>query len=277
MLEGFRQGRIVRVFGAGWKVRNQLYQECLINYGYSHRPIPDFRECLAKHYPETFPYRTDYSNRHLPWFQIREGSPLPMYSEHLMFGDLIAVDVANSKGEFKTEQTGEVVKFKLIDPGPRASAVRYRADSFEGVRSRLADLQFDQRYRFHMYQDPQGAFTLCSSISDEYSFCSLNNFNYQIRAIDLERGHVDVHWQSAPVTNYQKDQETPPPYGHSRFQFVPETRVWKDGSPISASTLKVGDYIRVNVTSEFPGRPTHCSDVWIIENLSGKVKFKKGF
>ena len=115
MLEGFRQGRVVRVFGSGWKVRNQVYQECLINYGYSHRPPPDFRECLAKHYPEQFPYRTDHGNRHLPWFRVREGTPPPMYSEHLMFGDLIRVDAATQSGEFKTEGTGEVVKFTMLN------------------------------------------------------------------------------------------------------------------------------------------------------------------
>jgi len=275
MLEGFRQGRVVRVFGAGWKVRNQVYQECLINYGYSHRPPPDFRECLAKHYPEQFPYRTDYGNRQLPWFQAKAGSPLPMYSEHLMFGDLIAVDAAKQSGEFQTELTGEVVKFTMLDVGPKSQSIRYLADSFEGARSRLSELQLGQRYRFHMYQDAQGAFTRCSFISDEYSHMSLNSLHYQIRDLDVAQGRVEVNWQGVPVANYQKDMETPPPYGHSVLRLVPETRVWKDGTAATPTTLKIGDLIKINVTSEFLGQVSHCTDVWIIENPGVRLKPKK--
>jgi len=98
MLEGFRQGRVVRVFGGGWPVRNQMFQECLINYGYQSRPVVDFREGAAKHYPEQFPYRTDYGNRELPWFQVREGAPLPMHSDHVMYGHLTADDPAGGSG-----------------------------------------------------------------------------------------------------------------------------------------------------------------------------------
>jgi len=275
MLEGFRQGRVVRVFGAGWKVRNQVYQECLINYGYSHRPPPDYRECLADHYPEQFPYRTDHGNRHLPWFEAKAGSPLPMYSEHLMFGDLTAVDAANQSGEFQAELTGEVVKFTMLDVGARSPAIRFLADSIEGAKSRLAELQLGQRYRFHMYKGAQGAFTRCSFLSDEYSHLSLNSLHYQIRDLDLVRGRVAVNWQGVPVANYQKDMETPPPYGHSILQLVPETRVWKDRTAASPTTLKVGDLIKINRTSELPGRPSHCTDVWIIENPGGKLKPKK--
>lgn len=275
MLEGFRQGRVVRVFGSGWKVRNQVYQECLINYGYSHRPPPDFRECLAKHYPEQFPYRTDHGNRQLPWIQAQAGSPLPMFSEHVMFGDLTAVDTATGSGEFRIEQTGEVVKFTMLDAGPKSQSIRYLADSFEGARSRLAELPLGQRYRFHMYQDAQGEFARCSFISDDYSHLSLNSYHYQIRELDLAQGRVEVNWQGVPVANYQKDMETPPPYGHSVLRLTQETRVWKDRAAASPTTLKIGDSIKVNLTSEFPGQPSRCTDVWIIENPGGRLRPKK--
>ena len=275
MLEGFRQGRVVRVFGAGWKVRNQVYQECLINYGYVSRRPPEFGEILAKHYPETFPYRTDYGNRHLPWFQVPDGSSPPLYSEHRMLGDLIALDAASQSGEFKTEGTGEAVAFTLLNTGARTSPIRVRADSFEGSRSKFSDLQLGQRYHFSMYQDAQRAFTRCSSISDEYSHLALNVFNYRIRALDLARGRIEVDWQSIPVLNYQKDQETPPPYGHSFLRLAPETRVWKEENASSPDMLRVGDYIKVNLTSEFPGRPSHCTDVWVVDNVAGRSKQKK--
>ena len=105
---------------------------------------------------------------------------------------------------------------------------------------------------------------------------SFNSFNYQIRDLDLARGRVEVDWQGVPVANYQKDMETPPPYGHSVLRLVPETRVWKNKTAASPTSLKIGDSIKINVTSEFPGQPSHCTDVWIIENnTGGKAKLKK--
>ncbi|MCE9606170.1 MAG: hypothetical protein K8U03_14835 [Planctomycetia bacterium] len=272
MLEGFRRGRVVRVFGAGWKLQNQFFQECLINYGYMHRPTPDFRECLAKHYPDQFPYRTDYGNRQLPWFQAKEGSQPPMYSEHVMFGELSDVDAANGSGEFKAEPTGEAVKFTMLDTGSRSSAVRFQTDSFEESRSKLADLQLGVRYRFHMYQDAEGRFTRCGFICDDYSQATLNGFRYRIRNLDLERGRVEVQWQSLPVLNYQKDTETPPPYGQSVLRLVPETRVWKGKTAAASKMLKVGDMLKFNATGEFAGRPSHCVDVWIDDGSGGKAR-----
>ena len=39
--------------------------------------------------------------------------------------------------------------------------------------------------------------------------------------------------------------------------------------------LKVGDHIKFNVTSEFSGQPSHCTDVWIIENPGGRFTSKR--
>lgn len=266
MLEGFRQGRVVRVFGQDWKVRNQLFQECLINYGYSARHAPDFRECLARHYPEQFPYRTDYGNRHLPWFQVQEGTPPPMYSEHLMFGELTQVDSKTQSGEFRVEGSGELVKFTMLNTGKRVPAVRFESDNFEGPSSRLADLRIGLRYRFHMFQDANRDFTRCTFLSDEYSNLVLNSINYQVRSLDLSQGRIEVTWQHVPVKNYNGDMETPPPYGQTALRIVPETRVWKSKAPSTLDSLKAGDLLRLNLTAEFPGQPAHCTDLWIIES-----------
>jgi hypothetical protein len=267
MLEGFRQGRVVRVFGAGWKVRNQLFQECLINYGYSQQPAPDFRECLAKHYPEQFPFRTDYSNRHLPWFQIKdETATPPMNSEHRLFGKLTRVESADQSGEFRVEGSDEVVKFTMLNSGPRNTSIRFQSSNREAAGSRLSSLELGLRYRFHMYQDTEGDFTRCAFITDDYSQLALNSLHYQIRSIDLDRGRLEVAWQANPVKNYNGDMETPPPYGHSLLRVVPATRVWKDKAPAELSSLKTGDLLRVNLTAEFPGKPAHCADIWITTN-----------
>lgn len=270
MLEGFRQGRVVRVFGPDWKVQNQLFRECLINYGYqaptNPHQSPDFRECWAKHYPEQFPYRTDHGNSHLPWFRAQAGSTLPSYSEHLVLGELIAVDAATQSGEFRTERTGEVVSFTMFSTGPKTPAIRSRSTNREGGgNARLADLPLGQRYRFHMYQDATGAFTRCSYLSDEYSQLVLNAFNYEIREVDPGKGRIEVTWQGLPVRNYQKETEIPPPFGHSLLRVTPQTRVWNGETAARLTDLKPGDALRINLTSEQPGAPAYCSDVWIIE------------
>jgi hypothetical protein len=265
MLEGFRQGRVVRVFGSGWAVKDQSFGECLINYGYSHVPAPDFIECMAKHYPEQFPYRTEHGNRHLPWFKIKEGSPLPSHSEHLVFGQLTSVDDAAQNGEFKTELAGEKARFTMINTGAKQPGIRFQAQGMEGAKAKLKDLALGQRYRFHMYQDAKGNFTLCSFISDDYSHLVLNSCNYQIQRLDPEMGRIEVTWQRLPVKNYNGDMETPPPFGHSILRIAPETRIWKGNEPSSLTNLKAGDLLRINLTAEFPGKPAHCTDLWLID------------
>ena len=270
MLEGFRQGRIVRIFGPGWKVQNQIFRECLINYGYQSprgpHHDPDFNECKAKHYPEKYRYRTDYSNRHLPWFQPVEGKPLPVYSEHRMQGELTSVDAETQSGEFKTERTGEVVKFTMLSVDRKTPVIRFQPTS-QGKKKlpRLEDLPLGQRYRFHMYQDASGAFTRCTYISDEASQLALNRFNYQIKDLDLARGRIAVFWQGVLVQNYQKQLVSPPPYGHSLLSVSPQTRVWKGQASAKLSDLRNGDTLRVNLTSEQPKKPAYCTDIWIVE------------
>lgn len=273
MLEGFRPGRVVRIFGSGWKVRNQNFQECLINYGYSSRPVVDFRECAAKHYPEQYPFRTDYGNRQLPWYQATDGSEPPLFAEHVMFGDLTEVAPSGRGGTFRLEPTGESVKFTMLETGSRWPAALSRSDNFEGRGVALADLPLGRRYRFHMFQDDEKRFTRCTFICDDYSRATQNNLNYRIRSLDLKRGIVEVEWQSLPVLNYQKDLETPPPYGRSLLSLTAATQVWSaKQDQIGPASLKVGDPIKFNLASELPGRPSHCTDVWIVDLVAGAKK-----
>ncbi len=271
MLEGFRQGRIVRIFGPGWKVENQLFRECLVNYGYqaprSPYQDPDFSECEAKHYPEHFPYRTDYSNKHLPWFQYSGGELLPLHSEHRMLGELTKVDAETQSGEFKTEQTGKVVKFTMFGVDRKTPVIRFQTLSRQGRKGpKLEDLPLGLRYRFHMYQDANGNFSRCIYISDEASQLVINSVNYQIQDIDLPHGRIAVTWQGLLVQNYQKEKVSPPPYGHSLLAVTPQTRVWKDEASASLKDLRNGDKLRINLTSEQPNKPAYCTDLWIVED-----------
>lgn len=264
-LEGFRPGRIVRIFGPGWQVQNQLFQECLINYGYSHRHAPDFQECWAKHYPEQFPFRTDYGNKQLPWFQAKEGTEPPQYAEHVVHGELTNVNSENQAGQFKTEDTGEIVNFTMLNTGAKKPAIRFQSNSMEGVNAKLADLALGIRYRFHLFQDANGGFTRCAFISDDFSQLALNSLNFQVRAIDPTKGRLEVTWQRLPVQNYQKEMETPLPFGNSLLQILPETRLWNDKTAAKLTDIKPGVLLKVNLTAELPGKPSHCADLRIMK------------
>ena len=101
MLEGFRRGRVVRVFLAGWKAQDQLYGESLMGYGFGRMLDQELVENVAKEYPEQFPFRTDYGNEKLPWYQLKQGQEPPPFSEHVVCGALV------KPGQFLTEGTGE--------------------------------------------------------------------------------------------------------------------------------------------------------------------------
>ena len=54
-----------------------------------------------------FPFRTDFGNAHLPWFQLQPGELPPLRSEHRVSGELVNVDLAKRAGQFRTDRTGE--------------------------------------------------------------------------------------------------------------------------------------------------------------------------
>ncbi len=148
MLEGFRKGRVVRVFGPGWKAQDQFYGESLMGYGYGRMQNPELVENVAKEYPDQFPFRTDYGNAHLPWYKLRGDDAPPRFSEHLVFGELFKVEANGRAGQFRDYRTGEMTHFTLIS---KASVRHLNAESA------LTDLPLGLQCRFHLYQDEKGA------------------------------------------------------------------------------------------------------------------------
>ena len=147
MLEGFRKGALVRIFGPNWTIKDQFYGESLMGYGYARLKTAELIESTPKEYPEQFPYRTDYGNGGLPWYQVRSDELPPPFSEHLVFGELVKVDADKRVGQFLADRTAKLVDFSLIPQG----TVQYL-----NVNSSLSDLPLGTRYRFHLYQDAQG-------------------------------------------------------------------------------------------------------------------------
>ncbi len=269
MLEGFRKGRTVRIFGQGWNVQDQFYGESLMGYGYGKLLDNDLVELPPKEYPLQFPFRTDYGNEHLPWFQLKTGEAPPPFAEHIVTGELVKVDAAAGAGQFRVDRTGETMDFRLIPEG----AVKYL-----NAKASLEDLPVRTRCRFRLFQDDKGAFTRASLISDEYTAMASNFVTYRIETLNLLEGKLRIAQQMPEVKNYNGDMEKPPDIGRIELRVDADTRVWKDEQQVKLGDLAVGDALLANVTGEQTGAPSRCTDIWIgteTHKLTGPPPSKK--
>lgn len=254
MLEGFRRGRVVRVFGAGWKTQDQFYGESLMGYGFGRMMNQELVENVAKEYPEQFPFRTDYGNDHLPWFKLQPGKLPPPFAEHLVIGELVSADAATGTGRFRTERTGETVDFTLLPEG---------TVKFLNAKSTLADLPLGTRCRFSLFQDEKGAFTRALLVTDEFTRLAANFITYRVDALKLAEGRMLVAQQLPEVKDYNGDMQRPPDTGRCELRVTDATRVWKGDAQVKLSDLAVGDVLLVNLTAEQNGAPSVCTDIWI--------------
>jgi len=254
MLEGFRRGRVVRVLGAGWPVKEQFYGESLMGYGFSRQQTAELMELTPKEYPRQFPFRTDYGNAHLPWYRLQPGEPAPRFSEHLVFGALLKVAADGRSGEFRTDRTGERVDFQFTPD----AAIKYL-----NAAALLSDIPLGTRCRFHLYQDEHGEFRLATLVSDEFSYLAANVLTYRIEQLLLAEGQLHVARRIPEVKNYNGDMEQPPDIGRTALRVDRTTRVWKGDTRAELADLAVGDLLLVNVTDDQAGAPARCMDVWI--------------
>ena len=254
MLEGFRKGRCVRIFGAGWKVLDPPYGESLMGYGFARMRNLELVENVAKEFPEQFPFRTDFANSHLPWYQLKSGVVPPQFSEHHVLGELVKIDASLRTGQFRADRTGEIVEFALT---PDAQPKRLNADA------KLEELPLEQRYRFHLYQDDHGAFTRCTFFCDEFTHLAQHAVTLRIESLQLEAETIAVAHQIPEVKDYNDDLQRPADIGRSLLRVNAQTRVWKGKAALALTDLKPGDALRINLTCEAPGHPAVCTDMWI--------------
>jgi hypothetical protein len=254
MLEGFRRGRVVRVFAPGWKAQDEFYGESLMGYGYGRMMNQELVENAAKEYPEQFPFRTDSSNDRLPWFKLQPGRLPPPFAEHLVIGELVSADAVTGAGRLRAERTGETVDFTLLPEG----AVKYL-----NAKATLSDLPPGTRCRFSMFQDEKGAFTKASLITDEFTRLASNVITHRVEALKLAEGKLLVAQQLPEVKDYNGDMQRPPDIGHCELRVTDATRVWKGEQQVKLSDLAVGDALLVNLSGEQNGTPARCTDIWI--------------
>jgi hypothetical protein len=254
MLEGFRRGRVVRVFAPGWKAQDEFYGESLMGYGFGRMLNQELVENVAKEYPEQFPFRTDYGNAQLPWFKLQAGKLPPPFAEHLVIGELVSADAATRTGRFHTERTGETVEFTLLPEG---------TVKFLNAKASLADIPPGTRCRFSLFHDGKGAFTRASLVTDEFTRLAANVITHRVEALKLAEGRLLVAQQLPEVKNYNGDMERPPDIGRCELRVSDATRVWKGEQEVKLADLAVGDVLLVNLTSEQNGAPSTCTDIWI--------------
>ena len=239
-----------------------------MNYGYrgldEHR---DFMENTAQEYPLQYPYRTDFGNDDLPWYQLQHGEAPPEYSDHRVLGELVKVDAEKGTGQFRTDRTGDTVEFTLIPGG----TVRYL-----NANASLGDIPLGTRCSFQLYQDESGAFTQAWVVNDDFTHLAANNTTYRVKALKLKEGRIDVGWQLTKMKNYNGDMELEPDLGASILNVTPETRVWQGEQQAKLEDLKVGDLLLVNTTAEVSGQPAHCTDIWVGEDTHKRVTERQG-
>lgn len=253
MLEGFRRGRIVRIFPAGWPLKDQFYGESLMGYGYTRLKTAHLEELPPKEYPVQFPFRTDHGNAHLPWYQLQPGVPPPRYSERIVFGELLSVDPERCAGRFRWDRSERIVEFTLTGD----AVVRHLNADVP-----LASLPPGTRFRFSLYQDEKGEFTRATVVSDEFSELARNVTLLRIEALQLEAGRLQVAHQIAPVKNYNGDMEQPPDIARGELTLDARTRVWKDRRQVDAGALAVGDLLLVNVSGRTATSDGVCTEIW---------------
>jgi hypothetical protein len=274
MLEGFRTGRMVRLFAEKWPVADMPFGEGL-NTEMSSMEV---NEVAPKEYPAQFPYRTDFGNAELEWYQLRTGEIPPRYSEHIEVGELLGVDVTNRRGQFREGRSGRVVDFSLTAEGAfvyfntnvpeNTGPIRWDSLTasvmYLGTPAELEDLPIGTRCAFHLYKDDKGEFTRASLVSDEFSALVLNKVSWRIDALNLREGHIEVARRLPPRKQPRlSGYDQAPDIGRAWLVVTPETRVWKGTQQVNLSDLCVGEELFANRGGETATEMARCTDLWV--------------
>ncbi|MCW3094694.1 MAG: hypothetical protein JWL77_312 [Chthonomonadaceae bacterium] len=250
MLEGFRKGRVVRLFAPSWPIEAMPFGEGLYAGGHDEEPA-DSKELQSA----DFPYRTDFGNENLPWYQLQPGKAPPDHSEHRVGGELVKIDAAHRSGRFRMDRTGELVDFTL----PPVASVRYL-----NAEAALEDLPLGMRCLFFLYQDEKGAFTRAAVIEDEFSYLASNTLTYRFEAAHLDAGKFYVVRHAAPVqTDYVLEPRVPLDFGRIELEVDDRTRVWKGDLQVKLSDIAAGDELLVNLAARTTTSRGRCTDIWV--------------
>jgi len=193
-----------------------------------------------------YPFRTDWANRQLPWYQVRPLEFPPHHSDHRVGGELVAADYIHRSGVMRMDGTGELVPFTL----PPYGSVYYL-----NAEADLRDVPIGTFFLFFLNQDAQGAFSALATMQDEYTMMANHGFSYRITGLNLDSHKV--------LVAKQKNGEHPEDVGRNELIVDEHTRVWKGEQQVALKDLALGDTILVELTGSAAQHPRRCTDIWI--------------
>ncbi|MDB5353452.1 MAG: hypothetical protein JWN86_4699 [Planctomycetota bacterium] len=246
LLEGFRKGRVIRLFAQpSWPVNDMAFGETL------YSEAPDFKPDDVD--PNLYPYRTDSGNEHLPWYRPRPNEFPPFHSHHRVSGELLKVDDHGRSGRFRADLSGELVNFTM----PPYGSVMYL-----NAEADLSDVPTGTRCHFYLHQDDRGSFTKAAVILDEFTRLASDAFTVRLEESRLDLGKILVGKQHAPVKNEKEEFVRPPDFGREEFAVDHRTRVWKGDKRATLGDLALGDELLVNTTGRTGTSRGVCTDIW---------------
>ena len=243
LLEGFRPGRLLRVFAHdSWKFADMPYGEGLYEHGFETNDDD----------PGLFPYRTDLYNADLPWFAAKPTSFPPDQSAHRIGGELVAIDAAHRAGRFRSDRGGAQVDFTMP---PYGTVLRC------GAEGELSDLPLGTHCWFDLHQDASGAFTRAAVVLDDASRLVQDTVTYRVEEAAAE-GRLRVARQIPPIKDFQDQMITPPDLGRCELPVDERTRVWKNGKDSTLAELAPGDVLLADRGAVSASSPGTCTEIW---------------
>jgi hypothetical protein len=205
-----------------------------------------------------YPFRTDFANFNLPWYQPKPLEFPPHHSDHRVGGQLISADFIHRTGKFRMSKTGEVAEFFF----PPYGSIHYLL-----AEADLRDVPVGTDFLFFLNDDGHGHFTRLATMQDQFSIDAGHGFSYRLDEARLSEGLLLATKQSLA-----KNQ---PDLGKAELHVTPETRVWRGLSqtgglgqtggvqPIKLEDLKPGDDLLYNVSGRTASSPGVCTDIWV--------------
>jgi hypothetical protein len=246
MLEGFRKGSVVRLFAQpSWPVHDMPFGEGV----YTETPNAKVEEESLNQYP----FRTDFGNENLPWYQLKPGEFPPYQSQHTVGGELTKIDTLHRSGQFRADRVGELIDFTMP---PFGSALYHKAEAD------LGDLPLGTHYWFLLHPDQKGAFNRATLIIDDFTRATNDRVTYRVEAVNLHEGALTLARQLGPMKDERDHMVKPPDLGRGEFAVDEKTRVWKGDATAQLSDLAVGDEVLVNLTGRTTSSRGRCTEIW---------------
>jgi hypothetical protein len=263
LLEGFRAGRVVRIFDHKWPVKDMPFGEGAYEHGVE---VDDLD-------PRQFRYRTDLANADLPWYRLAPGVFPPAHSTHELWADLVQVDALRRTARLRDER-GQQLDVAL----PPFAAVRYR-----GAEAELDEIPPGTRCLVGLTQDERGAFTWASTIADDFTCFADQGFSYRLDtvqpagAVPAEQpaaqqqgaaqppilAHLLVGKRMEPINDYRGEAVRPPDLGRCLLAVDARTRIWKGDRAIALAELAVGDELLADLGGRSPTSEGRCTELWV--------------